>query len=796
MKVHARRDAGTGLKPFNLLTVTAALVIATSCGGDQAVVPPREDYANAAELLGQFIQWQVETKDLPALSLALVDNEEIVWARGFGYADPERGVEATATTVFRVGSVSKLFTDIAVMQLVERGEMDLDAPITDYVPDFRPDNPYDKPITLRQLMSHRSGLVREPPVGNYFDDSEPSLAETVSSLNGTELVYGPERRIKYSNAAIATVGYALELTQGVPFADYVKQAVLTPLGMHRSAFEPEPSIVRDLAVAYMWGYDGREFEAPTFELGMGPAGSMYSTVLDLGRFLSVLFAGGSAGETSMLRPETLDSMWRPQFAPEDAKHGSGLGFGIGTLDEYRWIGHSGAIYGFATQLAFLPDESLGVVVVTTRDGAGAITSMVADLALSSMLAVKNGSELPPTDRTQPIPRERVRELAGRYSIGAASIDLMDWGGRLHGILSRGGQAFELRQKGDSLVIDGVLDQGGWILPLDDRRLVVGRDTVTRVDEGIPDAPPQRWQGLIGEYGWDHNTLFILEKDHRLHALIEWFNLYPLEEVSQDVFAFPNFGLYHGERLHFTRDGAGRATSVEAASVVFQRRDVGPDEGGTFQISPVRPVEELHDEALAASPPNEQGNFREPELVDITTLDSSIKLDVRYASTNNFMGAVFYSEPRAFLQRPAAEALARVSTALREYGYGLLVHDAYRPWYVTKMFWDATPEDKKIFVANPATGSRHNRGCAVDLTLYDLATGEPITMVATYDEMTERSYPDYPGGTSRQRWHRTLLRQVMEAQNFEVYEFEWWHFDYEDWADYPILNLTFDEVGAQ
>ena len=100
---------------------------------------------------------------------------------------------------------------------------------------------------------------------------------------------------------------------------------------------------------------------------------------------------------------------------------------------------------------------------------------------------------------------------------------------------------------------------------------------------------------------------------------------------------------------------------------------------------------------------------------------------------------------------------------------------------------------KDFVANPANGSRHNRGCAVDLTLYDLNSGEPIEMVAGYDEFSTRAYPEYPGGTSRQRWYRTRLRRAMQGQGFTVYEFEWWHFDYRDWQQYPIQNLTFDAI---
>ena len=124
---------------------------------------------------------------------------------------------------------------------------------------------------------------------------------------------------------------------------------------------------------------------------------------------------------------------------------------------------------------------------------------------------------------------------------------------------------------------------------------------------------------------------------------------------------------------------------------------------------------------------------------------------------------------------------------------LLVHDAYRPWRVTKMFWDATPESGQIFVADPSKGSKHNRGCAVDLTLYELATGRPVKMVGGYDEFSPRSFPAYPGGTSLERWHRELLRRAMQAQGFTVYEFEWWHFDHRDWPKYSILNLPFDAI---
>jgi D-alanyl-D-alanine dipeptidase len=213
----------------------------------------------------------------------------------------------------------------------------------------------------------------------------------------------------------------------------------------------------------------------------------------------------------------------------------------------------------------------------------------------------------------------------------------------------------------------------------------------------------------------------------------------------------------------------------------------------FRITPLRPVQELRKEALETSPPREQGSFREPELVELVELDPTIKIDVRYATTNNFLRTPVYSQARAFLQRPAAEALLGAHRELKTRGYGLIIHDGYRPWYVTKIFWDATPDDKKIFVANPAVGSRHNRGCAVDLSLYDLKTGKEVTMPSGYDEMTDHAYADYAGGSADERARRALLRHAMERQGFNINPTEWWHFDYKEWQQYPILNVKFEDL---
>ena len=193
------------------------------------------------------------------------------------------------------------------------------------------------------------------------------------------------------------------------------------------------------------------------------------------------------------------------------------------------------------------------------------------------------------------------------------------------------------------------------------------------------------------------------------------------------------------------------------------------------------------------PPKDPKATRTADLVELVKLDPTIKLDIRYAGSNNFLGKPVYKEARAFLQRPAAEALLAAHKDLARAGYGLMIHDGYRPWAITKLFWDMTAGFQREFVADPKTGSKHNRGCAVDLTIYDLATGMVVEMPGGYDEMTPRSYPDDPGGPPEARAKRDLLRKAMESHGFTVESNEWWHFNFRDWPLYPILDIAFGEI---
>jgi D-alanyl-D-alanine dipeptidase len=294
--------------------------------------------------------------------------------------------------------------------------------------------------------------------------------------------------------------------------------------------------------------------------------------------------------------------------------------------------------------------------------------------------------------------------------------------------------------------------------------------------------------------------------------------------APDLTLVGSYGATEGEAMILERDGAlylarGKVPAVRLvatgprryradASIVtvaddgivvdgraLPRHDFGAENEAAIRAVVRRDGATLRAAALAASPPAEPGVHRASDLVALNGLVPRVRIDTRYATANNFTGQPIYERPGAYLQRPAAQALARVAARLAPRGYGLVIYDAYRPWFATKSFWDVVPPDKHIFVADPAKGSRHNRGCAVDLGLYDLRSGAIVSMPSRYDEMSVRAFPAFAGGTDAERAHRALLRTAMEQEGFTVYDSEWWHFDYRDWAEYPIGTMSFTALEA-
>jgi D-alanyl-D-alanine dipeptidase len=312
-------------------------------------------------------------------------------------------------------------------------------------------------------------------------------------------------------------------------------------------------------------------------------------------------------------------------------------------------------------------------------------------------------------------------------------------------------------------------------------VLLSASLLSSLASALPLDPAER--AAVGQYGLRAAPLTVFERDGALR----------LDGPERRDAALTPLG-----RGRYRIEGGGELVlepvAVRLDGVRLPRHDFGAEvEAGIRAAVRADPVA-LRARALAAKPPVETAPLKSADLVDLTTLDPTIRLDIRYAGHDNFMGLPLYERAAAYLQRPAAEALARAAKALEAQGYGLLIHDAYRPWFVTWMFWEATPPEDHMFVADPAKGSRHNRGCAVDLTLYDLKTGKAVDMPGRYDEMSARSYADFIGGTTQQRAMRAVLREAMLAQGFEVYPEEWWHFDYKAWRDYGVGTETFSELA--
>ena len=182
-----------------------------------------------------------------------------------------------------------------------------------------------------------------------------------------------------------------------------------------------------------------------------------------------------------------------------------------------------------------------------------------------------------------------------------------------------------------------------------------------------------------------------------------------------------------------------------------------------------------------------------QLVEISKAIPTIKLDIKYATTHNFSGVAVYKQARAFARKPVADALKEIQLELKNQGLGLKIFDAYRPYSVTVKFWKVTPLEKKEFVANPKTGSRHNRGCAVDLTLINLKTGNELEMPSPYDSFAAEASPTYEDVSALQKQNRDLLIKIMESNGFKVIKNEWWHYDFKGWDKFPLMDIPFEKL---
>jgi len=438
-------------------------LLMTAC----ASAPPRSQPVSHADFdavqrqLGVYIDHEIAGQKLAGLSIALVDDQRIVWARGFGWADAHSRIAATPETRYRVGSISKLFTGTAAMQLVAQGKLDLDAPVQQTLPWFRIGSawPDANDITLRQLMTHLAGLPRDVAAGMWLKEPPPPSRDfraMLRTLADTEVDAPPEQRLMYSNVGLDVVGAMIEAAAGQPFEQRLQQAVLEPLGMRDAQFSAAVPTGTGMARGH---YKGEAQREPA--LRDVPAGGLNASVTDLARFLMMQFARGRNSEGAVVLPAAHQAaMLERQHAhlPLNADMRIGLGWMLTTFGTDTVHGggpvahHGGATMYFRSQLMMLPQHKLGVVVASNDGAAGDVVHRVAQRALALLLeartGVRQGDAVPGfVPGAQPWSPEQWRAVrtgcAGDYITLAGPLALRADGERMS--VHAGEQGLELRE---------------------------------------------------------------------------------------------------------------------------------------------------------------------------------------------------------------------------------------------------------------------------------------------------------------------------------------------------------------
>jgi serine beta-lactamase-like protein LACTB len=515
----------------------------------------------------------------PGFSVAWVVDGKVVHAAGYGHADWQQGTPATADTLYRAGSISKLFNAVATVQLVEQSKLDLDAPVQAGLPGFSIVVPFADAgaITLRQLLCHRSGMIREAPVGGYLDTTQPTIEATLASVAGAALVNPPNAKTRYSNVGPTIAGQAVAKHSEMSFAEYQQKFVLDPLGMGSSTWTMNDKLRPRLAKGRMRiaRGDGEYYYdvAPEFELGTIPAGNLYTSAHDLARMAIFMLGGDASAELNppLMHPASLEMMCTPQLTDEDS--GFGLGFFVGQYRGRKTVQHSGAVYGFTTILIAIPEERVGVLVLSNADIAMAPVRRLADLSLDLLLEKLRGEAIPQAEATVEVPVADLQKVAGDYESASYWAHFEVEGNTLIGQLS--GQPLRLEATAPlRFLADGrIMSRSPFEFEQDATGQVNAFDAAgqrfTRVTK--PDTAPAAWQSLLGKYGPEFIPLVVSVKHGHLYGTVENEYDYRLTPLNRVTFKLPA-GMYADEQVVFQLDAAGKSTGAIMANQYLPRSD--------------------------------------------------------------------------------------------------------------------------------------------------------------------------------------------------------------------------------
>lgn len=377
-----------------------------SLSAQNATLAKHPAVASHLQLLTTWIEEQRAYHGWPGIAVGIVYDQDLIWSAGFGFADLEKGLSMTPETVFRIASITKLFTCIAIMQLRDQGKLRLDDPVQKYLPWFKIQNPFSKSpaITIRQLMTHTAGLPREAAFPYWTDHQFPTLKQIIEKLPDQELTYPPETRWKYSNLGIALLGEIVARVSGQDYAGYIEKNILHPLGMSSSGVQLTDELQNRLATGYGRRLpDGtRKIMPLTDAKGLTPAANMSSTVKDLAKFIALQFRESDRNNNPVLNASSLREMQRVHWLQPDWESGWGLGFSITHRNHRTFIGHGGWVAGYRSQISFCPKDKIGVIVfINAEDGspsflANHIYDTIAP-AIQSVTEIKQSTTSPPSE---------------------------------------------------------------------------------------------------------------------------------------------------------------------------------------------------------------------------------------------------------------------------------------------------------------------------------------------------------------------------------------------------------------
>ncbi|QOX77484.1 beta-lactamase family protein [Trichlorobacter lovleyi] len=370
---------------------------ATSPPVRPATLVPGE-YGYLKQQISWLIRQEMAKSNVQGLSIALVDDQQVVWSEGFGFADRAAQTPASGDTVYRVGSVSKLFTCLAAMQLVEQGRLELDRPLTTYIPDFslRSRSGTTAPITLRSIMTHHSGIPSDYQKGMWTQQPQP-ISTLPTLIRDEYAAFPPNTVFSYSNLGMSLLGLAVQNASGQEFSRYLQQAVLLPLGMQHAAFSAAIATQAPAAKAYRNGEE--KTEPPLRDI---PAGGLNASVNNMSRFIRMILAEGELDGQRLIKAETLQEMLRSQNRDVALDQGFRIGLGW-MLDGLGGINiknagtvahHSGATIYHRAQLVVLPKVKLGVVVLSNSSSAQQVVNSISTEALRLALEIKTGRKQP------------------------------------------------------------------------------------------------------------------------------------------------------------------------------------------------------------------------------------------------------------------------------------------------------------------------------------------------------------------------------------------------------------------